>query len=154
MAIVDRTLAAGTRLVATYKKAAYVCLVGQDDEGGLTFTVADRTFRSISSAAMHVMGGKAANGWRFWTVEGTETTTTAPGAAAGAEKAQKADRKRTKLISRLPNQKGVAEGEGRFWCNACMKSFLTTEAEPAACPEGHRADDPELTAPVTVEAGA
>ena len=143
MAVENRDLPIGTRLVANYKKQAHVCEVGQDGEGKLTFTVAGKEFKSPSSAAMHVMGGKAVNGWRFWSVEGTATTTlTEAEAESKPEKATK-KAKTTKLISRIPNQKGTAEGMTRFWCTACMKSFESAEAEPTACPgrahrSGHR----------------
>ena len=84
------------------------------------------------------MGGSAANGWRFWSFEGEE-----PATAEKPTKEKKA--KAFKLFRKLPAN-GLAEGQHRIWCQACQKSFVTGEPEPEACPEGHRADDPELVA--------
>ena len=54
-----------------------------------------------------------------------------------------------KLITRVPNQQGIEEGKTRFWCSACMKSFIGDAGEvPEACPEGHRAG---ATDPVAAE---
>ena len=64
MAIENRNLEIGTRLVATYKKQAYVCTVeAGETEGEIAFVLeGGRRFKSPSAAAMHVMGGKAVNG--------------------------------------------------------------------------------------------
>ena len=74
MAIEDRNLTVGTRLVASYRKQAHACMVEKAEEGGkLAFVLEDgRKFKSASSAASAVMGGKAVNGWRFWSVQGAE----------------------------------------------------------------------------------
>jgi hypothetical protein len=150
MAIEDRNLLAGTRLVANYKKRRYVCTVEAGEGGeGIAFVLEDGSrHKSPSSAGSAVMGGTACNGWRFWTVEGEEPRAEAkPDAKANGTKAAKPK----KLLYRVPNQQGVAEGKRKYWCNACMKSFVVDGDEtPAACPEGHRADDPELTAPAGV----
>ena len=70
MPIENRNLTAGTRLVANYKKQVYVCTVEEED-GKTAFVLEDgKRFKSPSSAASAVMGGKAVNGWRFWSVEG------------------------------------------------------------------------------------
>ena len=83
MAIEDRNLEVGTRLVASYKKQAHVCTVEEAEESeGTVFVLEDgRKFKSPSSAASAVMGGKTVNGWRFWSVEGAE-----PKAREGGEK--------------------------------------------------------------------
>ena len=132
MPIENRDLAVGTRLVATYKKQAYVCTIEAEQDGKLAFVLQDgKRFKSPSSAASAVMGGSAANGWRFWSVEGDAPT------AASAEKPAKAKKEKTfKLIRRLPGT-GLEDGQRRFFCAACQKSFVTTEADPQACPEGH-----------------
>ena len=47
-----------------------------------------------------------------------------------------------KTIYRNPNQQNVAEGKTRFFCVACMKSFVVEGTDPpAACPEGHPMED-------------
>ena len=60
MAIEDRNLTVGTRLVASYRKQAHVCMVERAEEGeGTLFVLEDgRKFKSPSSAASAVMGGK------------------------------------------------------------------------------------------------
>ena len=136
MAIEDRNLKLGTRLVANYRKQAHACMVEKTEEGdGVLFVLEDgRKFKSLSSAASAVMGGKAVNGWRFWSVEGTESK-----ARGGGEKpeAQAATAKR--LVYRVPNQKGIAEGQSRWFCRACMKGFVVEgDQQPEVCPEGHR----------------
>ena len=152
MPIENRSLEVGTCLVASYKKQAYVCRVEAAEGEGIAFVLEDgKRFKSPSSAGSAVMGGKAVNGWRFWSLEGTEPAAKAE--AAGAEKPKPKSSKAKKLIYRIPNQQGLATGKAKFFCTACMKSFLVDAGgTPEVCPEGHRIDDPELTAPVASEA--
>jgi hypothetical protein len=161
MAIENRNLAVGTRLVASYKKQTYVCIVEAAEEGeSVLYALEDgKKFKSPSAAASAVMNGQAANGWRFWSVEGEATTpASASKAARGRTKADKAgttatpERKRARkqkayrIIRPTDNQEDVPEGQVRYWCDACMASFLGfADAEPSQCPNGHRIDDPELT---------
>ncbi len=70
MAIENRNLEVGTRLVANYKKQAFVCTVEKDEEGKLAFVVDGKRYTSPSAAGSAVMGGTACNGWRFWSLEG------------------------------------------------------------------------------------
>ena len=140
MAIEDRNLTVGTRLVASYRKQAVACMVEKSDEGGkLAFVLEDgKRYRSPSSAASAVMGGKAVNGWRFWSVQGTKPQ----GKEGGREKPETQAAKRKRLIYRVPNQKGIAEGRSRWFCRACMKGFVIEGGgQPEACPAGHRGDD-------------
>ena len=146
MAIEDRNLTVGARLVASYRKQAHVCMVEKAEEGdGILFVLEDdRKFKSPSSAASAVMGGKAVNGWRFWSVQGTE-----PKAIHGGEKPETQAAKPKRLVYRVPNQKGIAEGQSRWFCRACLKGFVIGgDRQPEACPAGHRGDDPERTAAV------
>ena len=71
MAIENRNLEAGTRLVANYKKQRYVCTVAAAEGGeGVVYVLEDGSrHKSPSSAGMRVMGGGAVNGWRFWSLE-------------------------------------------------------------------------------------
>jgi Restriction Enzyme Adenine Methylase Associated len=137
MAIENRNLTAETRLVAKYKGQTYVCTVQEGEEGKLEYVLEDgKRFKSPSAAGSAVMGGSACNGWRFWTVEGD-----APAAAAREPKgdATRLRAKGKKFIFRVPNQTGVAEGQTRFFCAACMKSFVARSGTaPENCPEGHR----------------
>ena len=133
MSIENRKLEPGTRLSARYKKQVYTTEVVETPEG-LRFRLEDgREYKSPSAAGKAVVGG-ACNGWRFWSLEGEEPATREekPQAAEG-------NGKEHKLISRVPNQKGVPEGQTRYFCNACMKSFFT-EGTPERCPEGHAED--------------
>ena len=73
MAIENRELPVGTRLVATYKKEEHVCTVEQGEDGRKAYVLGDgRNFTSPSAAGSAVMDGTACNGWRFWSVEGAE----------------------------------------------------------------------------------
>jgi hypothetical protein len=153
MAIENRALPIGTKLWANYRKTRYVCMVeAGEEEGSLLFVLEDGSkHKSASAAGSKVMGGKAVNGWRFWTVEGDEPET-------GPEK-PKAERKRggkkklTKTFFKAPSQATAPEGTTGYFCSACMKAFYIEGAEePEACPEGHRNDDPELNAPSGITA--
>jgi hypothetical protein len=161
MPIQDRNLPAGSRLEANYKKARYVCEVGADEEGNQTFSIDGKTFKSPSAAASHVMGGQAANGWRFWSIEGAATTANV--AANSGETKPKPERKakaprkarKFKLISRMDEQPSdLEEGAVAYFCAACQAKFIAGEEIPAVCANGHRADDPELTSTPAPEAVA
>ena len=66
MPIENRSLEPGMRLAARYKGQTYGMEVVQTEEG-IRYRLEDgREFKSPSSAASAVMGGMAANGWRFW----------------------------------------------------------------------------------------
>ncbi|MPZ49032.1 MAG: DUF2924 domain-containing protein [Dehalococcoidia bacterium] len=154
MPIENRNLLVGTRLVANYKKQRYVCTIEAAEGGeGVVYVLEDGTrHKSPSAAGSKVMGGGAVNGWRFWGLEGEEPAAATEPAAAAAKPAKA--RKSRKLIYKLPNQAGVAEGKTKWFCTACLKSFVVEgDSEPQVCPEGHLIDDPELTGSVgTVEA--
>ena len=161
MAIEDRNLPAGTRLEANYRKTRYVCTVEAGEDGKLAFVLEDgKRFTSPSSAASAIIKG-AANGWRFWSLEGAASAPKATAAtkaprtrtkADSAESKPKATRKPRatkngphKIIRPLDNQEDVAEGQVRYWCDGCMAPFLGFAGqEPEQCPNGHRMDDPEL----------
>ena len=162
MPIQNRDLPVGAKLVGKYKKAVFVCEVGKDAEGNLTFAVDGKEFKSPSSAASHVMGGGAVNGWRFWSLEGEapEPTAEKPKREAKANTARepkaKAERKPRSRKFKLFDRMAEADADGLlgFWCNACMKGFTSADEKPEACPQGHRADDPELTSAPAPEAVA
>ncbi len=64
MAIENRTLEAGTKLIAKYKKEEYRAEVIAGEEGKVQYRLADgRDFKSLSSAGTAITGG-ACNGWR------------------------------------------------------------------------------------------
>ena len=145
MPITDRNLGAGTKLVASYRKQQHTVLVLDDGEGNLGFELDGGTiYRSLSKAGSVVMGGVSCNGWRFWSVEGE--------AVPGAEPKPKATKAKKgaflRQIRKVPNQKGVPEGSTKFFCSACMKSFLVDgSADPEQCPEGHPREVEDTLAP-------
>ena len=144
MAIEDRSLTVGTRLVASYRKQVYVCMVERAEEGdGILFVLEDgRKFKSASAAASALMGGKAVNGWRFWSVQGTKPQ----GKERGREKPETQASKSKRLVYRVPNQKGIAEGQSRWFCRACMKGFVASGGgQPGVCPAGHRGEAERTT---------
>ena len=73
MAIENRNLEPGTVLTARYKKEERTCEVVQTDDGLRYKLDSGELFTSPSSAGKAAMAGVACNGWRFWTVQGTET---------------------------------------------------------------------------------
>jgi len=135
MSIENRKLEPGTRLTARYKKETYLAEVVETPEG-LRFRLEDgREYKSPSAAGKAVVGG-ACNGWRFWSVSGDAEAAEPTQTAAPSENG-----KEHRLISRVPNQRGVPEGQTRYFCNACMKSFFA-EGTPECCTQGHSEGDP------------
>lgn len=127
MSIEDRNLAIGTKLVARYKGKEYAAEVVKTEEG-VRYRLEDgREFKSPSSAGSAVMGGSACNGWRFWSVVGSE-----------AAKPKKAVKKSGKGKSNPGNGLIERMEDGRYFCSACMEAFEAPEGvEPQGCPKGH-----------------
>ena len=123
MAIEDRNLAAGTKLVARYKGKEYTAEVVKTEEG-LRYRLEDgKEFKSPSSAGSAVMGGSACNGWRFWSVERSEE-----GKSKRAVKKAKA--------SGNPGFKRLEDG--RYFCESCIDAFdAPKDVTPVGCPKGH-----------------
>src|SRR5437762_14274061 len=72
MPIENRELKVGTVLVARYKKQERTCEVVETPDG-VRFRLDDGTeHKSPSSAGKAAMDGVACNGWRFWSVQGTQ----------------------------------------------------------------------------------
>jgi len=68
MSIEDRGLEPGTKLVGRYKGQEHTAEVVETKEG-IRYRLEDgREFKSPSAAGSAVMGGKACNGWRFWSL--------------------------------------------------------------------------------------
>ena len=144
MAIENRNLEPGTKLIAKYKKEEYRAEVVAGEEGKVKYRLADgREFKSPSAAGTEITG-KACNGWAFLSVEtdGAQTEPPEPESSENqgeaAEDADTPDQSPAAGFRRVPNQKGVGEGEVRLYCDACQKSFSAPVGEPAEqCPEGH-----------------
>jgi hypothetical protein len=48
----------------------------------------------------------------------------------------------TSGFRRVPNQRGIPEGEVRLYCDACQASFTSPVGQqPETCPQGHWAGD-------------
>lgn len=143
MPIESRNLTAGTRLVARYKKKEYSATVVQTDEG-LRYRLEDgRDFKSPSAADTAVMGGVACNGWRFWSIAGSEQ------AKPKEPKAPKAPKKTSEPKANGGNGLIQRMEDGRFFCSACQDAFSVPEGvEPQGCPKGHtqQQDEPAPTA--------
>jgi Restriction Enzyme Adenine Methylase Associated len=133
MAIENRSLEVGGRLVARYKGETHTAEVVSGNQG-VRYRLADgREFKSPSAAGSAVMGGTACNGWRFWSLE---SDVPEPVVESGGAKTARGRR----LIVGVPNQKGVPEGQVRWFCTVCKKGFLAEAgASPEVCPEGHQA---------------
>src|SRR5919106_6099189 len=151
MAIQNRNLTPGTRLVAHYKKEAHHALVVASTEGKVLYQLSPydgREYKSPSSLGTAVTG-KACNGWTFWSVdtseaeaegedatspvEGEESTSEqeAPDSAGESEPEETIyvpleevmEETPTPSFRRVPNQRGVTEGEVRLYCDPCHASF-------------------------------
>jgi len=109
-------------------------------EEGLRYRLEDgREFKSPSSAGSAIMGGSACNGWRFWSVAGTEAAK--PKAAKKPPKKAKAN-PANGLITRLE--------DGRWFCNACRSrstrrpAWSRRAARSVTARRTRRAREPEL----------
>ena len=140
MAVEDRNLAVGTRLVAKYKKQNYTCDVVHTDEG-VRYRLEDgRDFKSLSAAGSAVMHGTACKGWRFWTVSDAPKESAVEDHISQEQEPSKSNRSK-KIIRRVANQQGTPQGSVRWFCSACGDSFFATaDQAPEVCPKGHRAD--------------
>lgn len=156
MPIENRNLKPGNHLMGRYHKQPYKCEVIEREGGKIGYRLEDgREFKSPSAAGMAITG-HSCDGWIFWSIDTTsapaapeaETANTQTDAATATTevsgkskwdqmpKAQFA----AGLISRVPNQKGVPEGQVRWYCHECAKSFMAAKGQtPQACPQGHQA---------------
>jgi hypothetical protein len=168
MSIKNRNLTVGTKLVGKYHKQQHTCQVIQGEGDKLRYKLEDgREFKSPSAAGMAITG-HACDGWVFWGVttatenQPTETqaevdayvresaSQTEAGSALAARPedvpvtdiapvAPEATTAKTSF-RRTPNQRGVSEGQTRWFCAECGESFLAPYGEvPTACPQGHKA---------------
>jgi hypothetical protein len=142
MPIENRELAAGTHLVARYKKQNRTCEVVQTADG-LRYRLDDGTeHRSPSSAGKAVTGG-ACNGWVFWSVEGTEKPKREPKAEKSAKAKREPAAKKPAKTKAAPKKGAKAKGakaqsakkgkamraasksDASYGCGACGESFPT-----------------------------
>jgi hypothetical protein len=135
MSIENRNLAVGTKLVARYKGHEYGCVVTahEGDKVGYKMECPDhpdlhgKEFKSPSSAGSAIMGGSACNGWRFWSVVGSEEA-----------KPKKTSKKAAKKNGNPGNGLIERMEDGRYFCSACQEAFdAPAGVEPQGCPKGH-----------------
>jgi len=144
MAIENRDLAAGTKLIAKYKKEEFKAEVVAGEDGKVKYRLADGWEFKSPSAAGTAITGKACNGWAFWSLEPDGAPAEPPEPEGSqdqgetAEDAETPDQPPSAGFRRVPNQKGVGEGEVRLYCDTCKTSFtITADQQPETCPEGH-----------------
>lgn len=135
MAIAERSLAPGTVLEARYKGRVYRCeVVGTAEgfEGGVRYRLEDgREFKSPSAAGSAVMGGKACNGWRFWSLAGELE-------ARPARKAKGAKKERRKRNPNgLPEGLAMTDGLDAVRCELCGEVFGHSREAIAHLGEAH-----------------
>jgi len=134
----------------------------ENAEGKLRYRLEDgREFKSPSAAGMAITG-HACDGWVFWSVQTEETATvnvqsqepattetspatkteqpkTTPEPATQTTPSADKNSKKTGVFL-VPNQKGVPEGQIRWFCRECGKSFIASAVEiPGICPAKHQA---------------
>ena len=147
MPIENRNLTKGTKLVGRYHKQSYTCEVVGNAEEKLRYRLQDGQEFKSPSAAGKAITGHACDGWMFWSMQ-TEDNAPAPEAEKTEtvtepiiETAPSADKNSKKTgVFLVPNQKGVPEGQIRWFCRDCGKSFITSAVEiPGLCPAKHQA---------------
>jgi hypothetical protein len=126
MAIAERRLAPGTVLEARYKGRIYRCEV-VSGEGGVRYRLEDgRECASPSAAGSAVMGGKACNGWRFWSLAGEAR----PARRPGRERRQRNPRG-------LPAGLAMTDGLDGVRCELCGAVFAHSREAMAHLGEAH-----------------
>jgi hypothetical protein len=136
--VIEKTeLAAGLVLTGRYKGQEYKVLVLGDSEP-FNFELDGTTvYKSLSSAAKAAMGGGSAsvNGWRFFSIAGSEPAREAP---ERKSKAKAASSRTVTQIKKRRKQEGCSVAEVAWFCSACMEGFcLPTGETPEVCPKGH-----------------
>ena len=153
MAIENRNLEVGTKLIANYKKETYRGLVVDGDDRKVRYQLVPydgKEYKSPSSLGTAVTG-KACNGWSFWSLDTGETTDTETSATAEMEAptseaeeptyipVDEEAKPTTASFRRVPNQRGIDGGQVRLYCDACHNSFIVPqERNPETCPAGHQ----------------
>ena len=143
MPIENRNLTKGTKLTGRYHKQSFSCEVVENAEGKLRYHLEDgREFKSPSAAGMAITG-HACDGWKFWSLQTEENCSCRKprpkkkprqNKRRNLQNVAKTDPKKTGVFL-VPNQKGVPEGQIRWFCRDCGKSFIASAVEvPGVCP--------------------
>ena len=124
MAIENRNLEVGTKLVSKYKKEEHRAEVIAGEGDKIMYRLSDgREFKSPSGAGTAITG-KSCDGWTFWSVESDNSQTepqepeSSEGQAEDSGETETSERSPTAGFKRVPNQKGVEDGEVRLYCDA------------------------------------
>jgi hypothetical protein len=134
MPIEDRKMVAGTVLVARYKKQDRTCEVVETAEG-FRYRLDDGSeHKSPSSAGKAAMAGVACNGWRFWSIQGTEAPKREPKAKTVKEPKPNAPGKkrshgRARITPKAKAPKAAAarsrKSDASYGCGVCPETFPT-----------------------------
>jgi len=132
MALEDRNLKPGTKLVGKYKGTEHRAEVVEGKDGILYRLADEREFKSPSSAGSAIMGGTACNGWRFWSLAEAD--------GKPKEAPKKTSRRKAKTFEELPRVDDQPEDEARYYCEPCADGFAlpATDTAPKECPKGHK----------------
>ena len=154
MPLDNRNLETGTVLHARYKGKERTCEVVQTADG-LRYRLDDgREFTSPSSAGKAAMDGVSCNGWRFWSIEGTEKPKREPKADKAANgkrkpkvksptkkkaatKGSKAKKGAKAVRAAAQSDRRVADETASYGCGACGETFPTMEAATHHATEAH-----------------
>ena len=144
MALDNRSRETGTVLHARYKGTERTCEVVQTADG-LRYRLDDgREFTSPSSAGKAAMDGVSCNGWRFWSIEGTEKPKREPKADKAANGKRKpkvkspTKKKAAKAVrAAAQSDRRVADETASYGCGACGETFPTMEAATHHATEAH-----------------
>jgi hypothetical protein len=150
MPLESRNLQTGTVLRARYKGKERTCDVVQTADG-LHYRLDDgREFASPSSAGKAAMDGIACNGWRFWSIGGTEKPKRGPmadkPARAKKEPAAKKPAKpkaapkksaKTKRAKQGKAMRAASKSNAVYGCGACGETFPTMKAATQHATQAH-----------------
>ena len=144
MPIENRNLEPGARLIATYKKETYHALVVASVEGKVLYHLVPydgKEYKSPSSLGTAVTGTEEQE-----PQEGTQPQEPTGQEAPEAEDQDSPDPPEAEVgtrepvtagFRRVPNQRGVPEGEVRLYCDTCQSSFTAPVGQqPGPAPEG------------------
>ena len=150
MPLDNRNLKTGTVLRARYKGKERTCEVVQTADGRRYRLDDGREFTSPSSAGKAAMDGVSCNGWRFWSIEGTEKPKREPKAHKPAKarkepaakkpaKSKAAPKKsaKTKRAKKGKAMRAASKSDASYGCGACGETFPTMKAATQHATEAH-----------------
>lgn len=124
MPIENRDLTAGMVLKARHKGTEHTCEVVKTKDGPRYRLRNGKEFSSPSSAGMHITGGVAVNGWRFWSLDGDLKPPSANSEKPKKARARKTAKNKRKKAAKKKVARAAAKGVS-YGCGACGKTFPT-----------------------------